>query len=287
VIDALGIRGALVAVGGFLPLLTLLTWARVRVLDAGAGVSAERVDLLKSLPLFRPMPIATIEYLASRLEEQDVAPGEVVIRQGDVGDRFYVIGDGEFTVVQNDHPGPTLHSGDFFGEIALLRDCARTATIVANGSPGHLYSLTREDFVPAVRVELLKSLPLFRPLPPPTIEFLASRLERHEVDAGEVVIRQGEPGDRFYVVGDGRFTVLLEGEPGPSLGPGDFFGEIALLRDVPRTATVVADEPGVLYSLTRDDFVPAVTGCIPSNAAADEVVGARLAQLSRPAAMRV
>lgn len=282
IIHALGVRGALFAVGGFLPLLTALTWTRLRVLDEVPDAPDEHIALLEGLALFRSFPKQTVELLASRLESRDVEAGEVVIREGDDGDRFYVIKSGHFTVDVGGAPCAELGPGEFFGEIALLRDVPRTATVTA-ADAGALLSLSRDDFVPAVRIELLKALALFRPLPAPTLEFLASKLECRQVVADEVVIHEGEEGDRFYVIADGQFEVLVGGAARNLLGVGDFFGEIALLRRVTRTATVVARSDGVLFSLRRDEFVPAVTGSAPSNAAADEVVGARLSALaSRP-----
>jgi CRP-like cAMP-binding protein len=90
------------------------------------------------------------------------------------------------------------------------------------------------------------------------------------------VITQGEAGDRFYVIRGGHAAVEVDGAETGGLGPGDFFGEIALLRDVPRTATVRAVEALDLYALERDDFLAAVTGYAPSRAAADSIVAARL-----------
>ena len=89
------------------------------------------------------------------------------------------------------------------------------------------------------------------------------------------MIRAGEAGDRFYVVGDGEFTI----DAGSQLiqaGPGDFFGEIALLHDVPRTATVRADTDARLYALERDDFLAIVTGNSLAHSEADAVAIARV-----------
>lgn len=278
IINAFGVRGALIVIGGFLPLLTLLMWGRLSALDVGPDAPEEHVALLEPLPVFAGFPRETVQLLASKLERHETAAGEVVIHEGDAGDRFYVIEKGRFSVEVGGEREAELGPGAFFGEIALLRDVPRTATVTSLGE-GELLSLTRDDFVPAVRTEMLKSLPLFRPLPPPTLEFLASKLRRQEVAPGDVVVRQGETGDRFYVIAEGAFDVQSGGEQRGQLDPGDFFGEIALLRNVERTATVTAREDGVLFSLGRDEFVPAVTGSAPSNAAADEIVGARLAAL--------
>ena len=105
---------------------------------------------------------------------------------------------------------------------------------------------------------------------------MASELETVTAAAGTVVIRQGDHGDRFYVVQSGRLKVIVDGSPSGELGPGDSFGEIALLRDVRRTATVEAETDAQLQALGRDAFLDAVTRHPPSASAADAVVGARL-----------
>jgi MFS family permease len=129
---------------------------------------------------------------------------------------------------------------------------------------------------PPEAVGLLERIPLFAPLPTPQLELLAAQLEPVDVTSGTEVIHQGERGDRFYVVETGRFEVTVDGARVGELGPGDFFGEIALLRDVPRTAAVKALADGRLLALGREDFLAAVTGHPPSVRAADAVVGARL-----------
>lgn len=130
--------------------------------------------------------------------------------------------------------------------------------------------------VPAAELELLGSVPIFAPLPGHTLERLASQLVRVAEPAGTEVIRQGDRGDRFYVIAEAELDVAVDGNAVAELGPGGYFGEIALLRDVPRTATVTARTPVVLYALERESFLGAVTGHAPSARAADAVVGARL-----------
>jgi MFS family permease len=130
--------------------------------------------------------------------------------------------------------------------------------------------------VPEPELELLRSIPIFAPLPPVTLEQLASRLVHVRFAAADDVFRRGDPGDRFYVVAEGEVAVELDDRPAVTLGRGDYFGEIALLRDVPRTATVTARTDVELYALERNDFIAAVTGHAPSAEAADAVVGARL-----------
>jgi MFS family permease len=130
--------------------------------------------------------------------------------------------------------------------------------------------------VPTEPLELLRAIPMFSLLPPTVLERLASGAAEVQVPAMSEVFRQGEPGDRFYVIADGTATVEIDGAEASTLGPGDFFGEIALLREVPRTATVRAVQDLRLFALERDDFIAAVTGHAPSREAADSVVAERL-----------
>jgi MFS family permease len=139
-----------------------------------------------------------------------------------------------------------------------------------------LRRLDRGAVVPVQRLERLRAIPFLAPLPEATLEQLARAVSEEPMRAGDEIVRQGEPGDRFYVIDSGSVDVLLDGRLTATLGRGDYFGEIALLRDVPRTATVRAREDGVLMALARDAFVPAVSGYSPSLASAEAVVGLRL-----------
>jgi MFS family permease len=128
-------------------------------------------------------------------------------------------------------------------------------------------------------LELLRGVPLLSLLPEPILNRLAQALVRVEATAGDVVIREGDEGDRFYVIESGTVAVSKEGRHVADLGPGDFVGEIALLRDVPRTATVTATSPLVLQALDRRHFIPAVTGQGEFHEAADTMMAGRLAML--------
>jgi Major Facilitator Superfamily/Cyclic nucleotide-binding domain len=126
------------------------------------------------------------------------------------------------------------------------------------------------------QLALLTSIPIFAPLPGATLEHVAGRLVPLRRDPGAEIVRAGKAGDLFYLVVEGEVEVQAPGRLPSVLGPGQYFGEIALLRDVPRTATVVARTPTVLYALGREDFLAAVTSHGPSAAAAEAVVDARL-----------
>ena len=122
---------------------------------------------------------------------------------------------------------------------------------------------------------LLRRVPMLAALPEPVVERLAREAVDASFQAGTPIVREGEPGDRFYVVKSGTVEIL-----GRTFGPGSGFGEIALLRDVPRTATAMAVTDVELVALERGPFVAAVTGHAPAAAAADTVVAARLGALS-------
>ncbi|MGH3258391.1 MAG: cyclic nucleotide-binding domain-containing protein [Streptosporangiaceae bacterium] len=109
------------------------------------------------------------------------------------------------------------------------------------------------------------------------IELLATELVPHEFPAGTVAIREGDAGDLFYLVVAGSAAVSVQGTLRPPLGPGDCFGEIALLRDIPRTATVVADEPLRTLALDRESFLVAIAANTGTRTAADALAAERLA----------
>ena len=118
---------------------------------------------------------------------------------------------------------------------------------------------------------------MFAPLSPSVLETLARRLDPVSVPAGVVFVREGEASDRFFVIVSGQVEVTHDLAVLRHEGPGEFFGEIGLLRDVPRTATVTTVEDTELLALDRDDFLGAVTGQIDATRAAEDIVTRRLA----------
>jgi CRP-like cAMP-binding protein len=117
----------------------------------------------------------------------------------------------------------------------------------------------------------LRSLPHFADLPGPALETLAGALERIDAVPGQVLIRQGGAADRFYAIADGEVAVCVDGQPRGVRGRGTGLGEIALLRRVPRTATVTAVGPATLFALDADTFLAAVSGHAPTRRRADQV----------------
>ena len=141
---------------------------------------------------------------------------------------------------------------------------------------GRLRALDRRAPVHERELEILRSVDLFASLPAPELEGLAARLAEVRATAGTAVVREGEIGHHLYVIEDGELEVIHHDHPVATLGPGDSFGEIALLRHVPRTATVVARTPATLLSLEREGFLEEVTGHPVVRKAVDVTVQERL-----------
>ena len=148
--------------------------------------------------------------------------------------------------------------------------------LVATLSGRRMLEIDRHADIPVVEIGLLRSMSLFAPLAPPTLESLARALRPLELPAETVVISQGDPGDLFYAIAAGEVAVVRDGVQVAVLGRGDGFGELALLLDRPRNATVQALTDVRLYTLSPDEFIPAVTGHPRAAAAGAELVRIRL-----------
>jgi MFS family permease len=147
VVAAVGPRLALIVVGSILPLLTIAVYRRLVEIDKTI-VPAPELELLEEVPMFSPLSMAAKERVAASLVRVSVPSGELVIRAGDAGDRFYIVDDGEFDIEAGGFHS-TAHRADYFGEIALLRDVPRTASVTA-AVDSHLFALQRDDFLAAV-----------------------------------------------------------------------------------------------------------------------------------------
>ncbi len=147
-VTTVGARAALIATGALLPVLALLTWGKLRTVDAGARVDPEVIAGLRSVPFLAPLPLHTLEYLGGRVTPVRLASGEILFRRGDGGDRFYVLRQGTIEI-DLDHSVKREDAPAYVGEIALLRDVPRTATVRAT-APCELLAVERDDFLSAV-----------------------------------------------------------------------------------------------------------------------------------------
>jgi cAMP-dependent protein kinase regulator len=196
-----------------------------------------------------------------------------VVRQGDRAEAFYLVRRGTLQVVEedrdtgNERPLRTLGRGESFGELALVTAATRSATVRAleesevfeidKGTFDRLLAdmIHVPEFAPTLEaMSQLREMESFSSLEPDELAQLLERGEWVNVAPGEVIVKQGEVSDAFYAIGSGQVEVLDKRKVLSTLGPGAYFGEIGLLLDVPRTATVRAKTPVRLYRLDRKGF---------------------------------
>jgi putative peptide zinc metalloprotease protein len=247
-----------------------LTWLSGR---AATHRYREALAALRAVPLWSELPPARLLEVARAMQAVNVPRGVEVVRRGEAGDRFFLVAHGAFEVLV-DGPQIRLERGDYFGERALLHRAPRAATVMAI-EPSRVLALDRasfdtllaDDLVVRARLEdaltyrqEVAEMALFRDLSSAELDVLLARLLPLEAASGETIIRQGDSGERFYVVRSGAVEVQRDAQPLARLGPGEAFGEIALLLDVPRTATVTAIEPTRLLALEAHDFRDLLAG---------------------------
>jgi len=258
-------------VGGFVALV-LATRHRLAS-DFGLGI------VLFGLPLaliavFDSMPVALVGLAVIGLGNSLVDINAITIMQRTVPDAVLgrALGALDAILLASIGIGAMLAPAliRFLGLRPMLIGTGLLLPLLAILTTAALRSLDRRAQAPA-HVALLRAVEILEALPEATIERLAASLTEVRLPAASIVIREGDTGDLFYVIGEGEVEVA-----GKTLGAGGSFGEIALLRDVPRTATVTATTDVVLYALERDVFVAAVTGHKPAHATAEAVVAARL-----------
>lgn len=165
------------------------------------------------------------------------------------------------------------------GALILLGAIAPVATLIAIG---RLVRVDRSIVHRDTEIGVLRRVAMLQALPMPVIESLAANVGHAQVGAGLDVVRQGDPGDQFYVIAAGQARVIRDEEQLAELSAGDCFGEIALLHETPRTATVHAQTDLSLYVIGRSEFLSALRGCSASDRAAQSLVHERVSQFSRP-----
>lgn len=256
---------------------------------AGAGWAKRR---LEGTWLFRDLPASALEHLATHATEVSLAPGDVLLREGDAGDALYVVMDGALRVTRADAAGDVIlgevRKGEHLGELALLDNAPRTATATAV-VPTRALVVTRAGFEaclaahPAAASTLgrlaeyrrawshvrrvrpppdtvASTLARFLPMvPADRLLDVAAEVEWVTLPTGARLFRQGEPGDAVYFVAQGALAVVAERDDGREVrvgdvGPGESVGEMALLSGEPRMAAARATEDCELLKLSRQGF---------------------------------
>jgi CRP-like cAMP-binding protein len=237
----------------------------------------EAAALIDALPAFDDLDEDALSDLAGRIELVTVRDGQAAFRRGDVADAFYVVRTGTIHIEDEDlEEGDTriittLGRGDAFGEFGLMGSGVRAATARAEGevtlfrvdkaSFDRLLAddIDAPDFAPTMQAYAeLRGLPPFRALSTADLALVLEHGEWRNVGPGALLIEQGEAGDTFFVVGAGQVDVDRDGEIVASLGPGEHFGEIALLTDAPRNASVIAHTPLRVFALDREGFTSVI-----------------------------
>uniref|UniRef100_A0A224XKS9 cGMP-dependent protein kinase n=1 Tax=Panstrongylus lignarius TaxID=156445 RepID=A0A224XKS9_9HEMI len=228
-------------------------------------------DFMKNLDLTQIREIVDCMYPV------EYPSGALIIKEGDVGSIVYVMEEGRVEVSRENKYLSTLAPGKVFGELAILYNCKRTATIKA-ATDCKLWAIERQCFQTimmrtglirqAEYTDFLKSVPIFKNLPEETLIKISDVLEETYYNEGDYIIRQGARGDTFFIISKGQVKVTIK-QPNSleekfirTLRKGDFFGEKALQGDDLRTANIVADDPDGVSCLVidRETFNQLISG---------------------------
>jgi len=227
--------------------------------------------------LFRTLPPSDLAVLATVVGTEEVKARANIVRQGEAGDRLYIVFSGAVEIVREPPVGRAevvaeLQAGEVFGEIALLRGGLRTRTVRAS-CPTVLLSIAKDDFAGLVlshlsreavetavqKLSFLARIPLSRAWSPRAAASFAQRSQFKEFPEQEALIREGESNQFFHIVHEGEFAVRKGDVEIARLRAGDFFGEISLLQSSVATATIVAVTPARCLVMPRRDFLDFIT----------------------------
>ena len=228
--------------------------------------------------LFSNLDEAQTKQVLGALKEKPIpAAGIKVIYQGDVGDYFYIVEEGHFDIYINKSGKyestesgmgtkvTSIGPGGSFGELALMYNAPRAATVVSS-EPATLWALDRMTFRRIIMDSafqrrqmyetFLSEVPLLETLTPYERSKIADALHTEKYPPGSTIIKQGDPGENFYILESGEVEILQDGKPGPinTLSKGAYFGELALLHNEPRLASVVSKTDVKVVTLGKEGF---------------------------------
>ena len=250
---------------------TPLEEARIVVAKLGAWLASRKVDAVTAAPLLSALPRAGARALIGVMTAHVVPAGQLIIEVGAPATALYWLAHGTVTVARDGAELGELHSGAFFGEIALVGGTRRTASVTARDDVWLLEIPARaiegaaqkhpglaDVLALHARARLLANLvrtsELFRALADDDRDALLAKFEPQLVQAGTTFIREGQRNEHLWVVVSGRCEVRAAGSPLSELGAGAAVGEISLVSGAPAVADVIAVEPAVLLRLSKQDF---------------------------------
>ena len=266
--------------------------------------SDEIVEFIKQIPLFAELGETELKELCKYIKLRHFMKNSSIIRQGDKGENFYTIVSGMAKVVVTGRNGTEktvgiLSTGDSFGETALIEKGVRTASIVTT-APTAVFEISREGFekflannaenrekiTSKIRVgKMLLASPVFSFMGQKQLAFLIKNLKSERVKSGSVIFRQGDEGDRFYIIQEGSIHLERMDHSIKTLDiilkSGNFFGEMALVKNIPRTATAEAVTDCLLFSLDKECFCSIMGNTLFGGKELDSLINDRALQLGR------
>lgn len=256
-------------------------WGVTLVHYESADLTTDRKrEIFRRIPLFSDFGEDELLALMARFREESFSTGSLVFRQGDESDKLYVVLAGRVVVESrfsgknpDEPPLAELRRGDYFGELSLVKEATRTATVRCV-EPTTMLSLDKQTYQALADryraigrkieeafqfLDLLEEITVFRELSPQRVREVATCMRLRRLDPGEFAVRQGEPGQKFHIIRHGTMRLVRNlGSPDEwhegDIGRGSYFGEVALLEDMPSHATAIATSEVELLELDRDDF---------------------------------
>jgi len=232
-------------------------------------------EALKDHVMFSHLECDERMELFDAMSKVHYGPGDIVIKQGEDGDFFYVVERGTCEIWRAVDGSPpqlvlTVQEGGTFGELALIYGTQRAATVKAKTAVA-LWAIHRSTYRQmlmeatlrkrSLHESFLKNVPILAPLERYERLIVADALEAKGFNDGDVIITEGSPGDAFYILTEGQVRVTQNGTEVARLRPSDYFGEIALLTDQPRRATVTSVGTTKCLKISRDKFFRVMGPC--------------------------
>ena len=308
------ITPAMAALAGFIAIAlgnigSVVATPLVKMRDLAGTITAKTVpatgeimEFLREIPLFAELKDEDLAELCKHIKLRRFMKNSPIVRQGDAGDNFYTIVSGKAKIVVSGNNGAektlgTLSTGDSFGETALIEKGPRTASIITlsqtavfeisrEGFEKFLASNTenREKITGKIRLgKMLLASSVFSFMSQKQISYLIKNLKPERIKAGTTVFKQGDEGNKFYLIQEGnihleRFDNSLK-TLDIILKPGNFFGEIALVKNIPRTASAKTVSDSLLFSLDKESFCSIIGSTLSGGRELDSLINERAAQL--------